>query len=91
MLQPKNEREATNPAPSKWNRGSSNWPVAGRWLCLALYSILVAHRFTFGAVQVGMALAYGADEFMARTASRWRLNLIRVCAVAVLIGTFWPR
>ena len=77
---------------AKWNRGSSNWLVAGGWLCFALYSFFAAHRFTLGAVEVGVALAYAADEFLARKApSRWRLNSIRVLSVGVLVAVFWQR
>jgi hypothetical protein len=84
--------DALNTDSSKWSRGSSNWPVAGGWLSLALYSLLAAHRVTLGIVQVGMALAYGADEFLSKKApSRLRLNTLRVLAVAVLVATFWRR
>ena len=83
---------SSDPGPSKWNRGSSNWLVAGGWLCLALYSFFAAHRFTLGTVEVGVALAYAADEFLARKApSRWRLNSIRVLSVGVLVAVFWQR
>jgi hypothetical protein len=84
--------ESADGGPSKWNRGSSNWPVAGGWLCIALYSFFAVHRFALGAAEIGLALAYGADEFLARTKpSRWRLNSIRVLSVGVLIAVFWPR
>lgn len=66
---------------------SSNWPIALGWVCLGLFSILSARPLLLCAAQMGVGVAYAADEIAVRTApSKTRVFLIRVFAGAVLLA-----
>lgn len=78
------EQVASGQKETSWL--ASNWPIALGWLCLAIYSTLLARRFLLGAGQICVAVAYASDEILGKAApSRARLNLVRLFAGIIFL------
>jgi hypothetical protein len=71
------------------DRAQGVWSVAILWVAIGLFTILTHHGFLSGSGQIGIGIAFAANEIMSKKAAprSWRI-VFKISAALVLLTIF---